>query len=458
MNSFKPVILGSIVLSSISCKSEMKDKANLVVPQKPNILIFFCDDMGLGDAGCYGQEKILTPNIDKLANQGIRFTDAYTASPVSAPSRSCLMTGTHGGHTRVRNNKSIQGDEIGFVDSTFTMAELLKNVGYVTGIFGKWGLGKAGSEGVPNKQGFDEFYGYLNQSLAHHYYPDSLWHNEKLIKVPLSEEKQYSSADWYLDKAIEWIQSNKDTAFFCYIPTQLPHLNMPYKPMDIYKDKPWPEGDKRYATMVSMIDKHIGMIVHKLDSLGISENTIIMFMSDNGGGDGQRIYYHDTRFFKSNLNFRGIKRELYEGGIRVPFIVKWPQVIKQQTISNEPVVYYDLMETVAELTGQKIESDGESLLKLFTGESDTLKREYIYWEFPYMNIPNAKQAVLKGEWKAVRNYVREEIQLYNIKEDPEELFNWVKERPEMAKEMVDIMNKEHSPSVYWPLEYELKKQ
>ena len=272
---------------------------------KPNIILFLADDMGWGDAGCYGQEKINTPNLDRMAAAGLRFTNAYTVAPVCAPARSGLMEGLHGGHTMVRNNQSRQKENVNFGSSNYTMAEMLKEAGYKTGLFGKWGLGEAGTDGVPTKQGFDEFYGFLDQRKAHFYYPDSLWHNEEKISIPLSEEKQYSSADWYMDKAKEFIRQEKDGPFFAYVPTQLPHLYMPYRPMDIYKDKPWPEGDKRWATMISTIDKQMGEIISLVDSLDIAENTIILFLSDNGGGNGQRIYYHDVRFFKSNANFPG---------------------------------------------------------------------------------------------------------------------------------------------------------
>ncbi len=453
-----------LLLAAISCQNQSKEVTSIQEhsgfdsAQPPNIIMFFCDDMGWGDAGCYGQEKIETPNIDKLAQQGLRFIEAYTASPVSAPSRSSLMTGKHGGNTIIRNNKAVNGDLVNFVDSTFTMAELLKNAGYKTGLFGKWGVGEAGSEGIPNRQGFDEFYGFLNQRKAHYYYPDSLWYNDQRIAVPLSKEKQYSSVDWYVDKAIDWIKANKDTSFFAYVPTQLPHLYMPYKPLDIYKEKPWPEGDKRWASMITMIDNHVGMFMNTLDSLGIANNTIFLFMSDNGGGDGQRIYYHNTRFFKSNANFRGQKRDLYEGGIRVPFIVRWPAVIKPGRVSNEPVVYYDLMETFADITAQKVISDGVSLLPLLTGESDTLQREYIYWEFPYMRFANAKFAVRKGKWKAVKEYENEQLQIYNLEEDPEELYNWVKEMPELEAEFEEIICKEHVPSKHWPLRSEVNNR
>ncbi|WP_020529965.1 arylsulfatase [Flexithrix dorotheae] len=443
-----------IILFLIQVNASFGQKQEKQFDSKPNIILFLADDMGWGDAGCYGQEKIKTPNLDKMAKNGLRFTNAYTVSPVCAPARSGLIEGLHSGHTLVRNNKSREGKNVSFSKENYTMAEMLKEAGYSTGLFGKWGLADAGTDGIPTKQGFDEFYGFLDQRKAHYYYPDSLWHNEELIDVPLSEEKQYSSADWYLDKAKDFIKKEKDGPFFAYIPTQLPHLYMPYRPMDCYKDKPWPEGDKRWATMISTIDQQMGELVELIDSLGISENTIILFLSDNGGGNGQRIYYHDVRFFKSNANFRGMKRDLFEGGIRVPFIIQWEGTIKKG-ISDEPVAYYDLMSTLGELAGNIPQNtDGESLVKLFTGISNKLNREYLYWEFPDIASPNSKFAVRKGKWKGVKEWMGAPLQIYNLEEDPEELYNWHYERQDLVEEFEAIMKKEHEPSKYWPLRNE----
>ncbi len=434
--------------------SEDSSNPSRLAASKPNIILFLADDMGWGDAGCYGQEKIKTPYLDRMALNGIRFTNAYTASPVCAPARSGLMEGLHAGHTLVRNNQSRAKENVSFEPENYTMAEMLQEAGYKTGLFGKWGLGEAGTEGIPTKQGFDEFYGFLDQRKAHYYYPDSLWHNEERILAPLSEEKQYSSADWYLDKAIDFIIKEKEGPFFAYIPTQLPHLYMPYRPMDQYKDKPWPEGDKRWATMISTIDIHMGKLIDLVDSLGISENTIILFLSDNGGGNGQRIYYHDVRFFKSNGIFRGMKRDLYEGGIRVPLMVQWKGTINR-SVSDEPVAYYDLMATLGELAGNPPEkTDGVSLTKLLTGEVSQLNREYLYWEFPDMGSPNSKFAVRKGPWKGVKEWVGAPLQIYNLEEDPQELYNWHYERQDLVKEFEEIIKKEHKYSKYWPLRNE----
>ena len=455
IKTFIGVVIGAIFFL-FGCKDEsIVDEGKLeITGSKPNIILFFADDMGWGDAGCYGQQKIKTPHLDRMAANGLRFTDAYTVAPVCAPARSGLMEGLHSGHTLVRNNQSRERKNVSFTESNYTMAEMLKEAGYVTGLFGKWGLGGAGTDGIPTKQGFDEFFGFLDQRKAHHYYPDSLWHNETLISVPLSEETQYSSADWYMDKAKDFIRRKRIEPFFAYIPTQLPHLYMPYRPMEIYQKEPWPKGDKRWATMISTIDNQMGELITLVDSLGIAENTIILFLSDNGGGNGQRIYYHDVRFFNSNAHFRGTKRDLFEGGIRVPFIVQWEGKI-QPGISEEPIAFYDLMATLGELAGNKPErTDGESLVKIFTGASDTLNREYLYWEFPDIGTPNCKFAVRKGKWKGVKEWLKAPMQIYNLEEDPEELYNWHYERRDLVDEFEDIIVKEHEYSAYWPLRNE----
>lgn len=420
----------------------------------PNIILYFADDMGWGDAGCYGQEKIATPNIDRMASEGLRFTAAYTGSPVCAPSRATLMQGLHAGHAHVRNNRSLQGGLVNFSDSTFTLTKMLREAGYRTGMFGKWGLGEPGSDGIPTEQGFDEFYGFLDQRKAHHYYVDSLWQNEQLIPVPLSEAQQYSSADWYFDQAKAYIrkQSEGEQPFFAYVPTQLPHLYMPYRPVALYQDKDWPEGDKRWATMIHVIDQQVGQLLDLVDSLGIADNTLILFMSDNGGGNGQRTYYHDARFFRSNGDFRGMKRDLYEGGIRVPLLARWPGTIGAAQVSGEPVVYYDVMATLAALSGHApVATDGVSWVPLLAGKSRTLARDYLYWEFPYMDKPNAKFAIRKGKWKGVKEYQNAPWQIYNIEEDPAELYNWHYEQPSLVAEFDAIVEAEHQPSPYWPL-------
>ena len=455
-----PILLicgGILFFSSAIPRKPVPPFSPKKTPDRPNIILYLADDLGWGDLGCYGQEKIHTPHLDQMAREGMRFTQAYCGSPVCASSRSTLMQGLHGGNTYVRNNKTFQGELLPFNNRTQTLAKLLKKAGYTTGLFGKWGLGEALTSGIPNHQGFDQFYGFLNQRNAHHYYVDSLWTNQQKVPVNLDPKRQYASADWYLDQAKSFIrqQAQNQNPFFAYIPTQLPHLYMPYSPDTQYQDQPWPEGDKRYATMISRIDQQMGEIIRLVDSLNLSENTLILFLSDNGGGNGQRIFYHDVRFFRSNANFRGMKRDLYEGGIRVPLLARWLKTIPQGQVSEEPVVYYDLMETFGDILNLTVEpSDGESLLPLLTGATPTLSRKYLYWEFPYLDIPNAKFAVRMGDWKGVKEYEKMPLQLYNIKNDPGELYNWAKEHPDIVAEMEKIIHQEHTPSPYWPLKSE----
>lgn len=467
MKKLQPHLFLCQLLSLLVILSACRETKNAETPpapiikasaSQPNIILYLADDLGWGDLGCYGQEKIPTPNLDRMALNGIRFTDAYCGSPVCASSRSTLIQGLHAGHARVRNNRSIDKKEVELIESNHTIAEMLKSAGYVTGLFGKWGLGNAGGTGIPNLQGFDEFWGFLNQRKAHHYYVDSLWHNQAKIPVPLNEEAQYASSDWYFDQAKTFIkrESGTEKPFFAYIPTQLPHLYMPYKPWDIYEDKPWPEGDKRWATMISMIDAQMGELMDLVDDLGIADETILLFLSDNGGGNGERIFYHDVRFFKSNGNFKGTKRDLYEGGIRVPLLMQWKGVIPTQQVSQEPVAYYDLMATLGELAGAEVpQTDGESLVEILIGASEKLERDYLYWEFPYMDQANSKFAVRKGKWKGVKEWEGAKLQLYNLEEDPQELYNWSKEYPDIIAELEEIIRKEHAPSPFWPLKSEL---
>lgn len=458
--SFFSVRIGAISLLSIShiAVHAQNSKTKKQEIKKTNIIIYLADDLGSGDLGCYGQKLIETPNLDKMAKQGVKFTNAYCGSPVCAPSRSVLMQGLHSGHATVRNNQSnVTQKEVFFNDTTFTVAHLLKKDGYITAIFGKWGMGNPNTIGMPNFQGFDEFFGIPDQRVAHHYYLDSIWHNNKSIPVSLSEEKQYASCDLYFDKAKQFIKANSKNPFFVYLPTQLHHLEMPYKPSEKYKNKPWPDGEKRYATMIEKIDNQMGELIKLIDSLGISEHTLIIFTSDNGGGSGQRNDYHYLGFFKSNGDLRGGKRDLYEGGIRVPFLAYQKNKIPQNQTIDEPIAFYDLMPTLGELSNvQPTFTDGQSILSLLYGKSKKLNREYLYWEFPYMDIKNSKIAVRMGNWKGVKEYINQPLQLYNLSTDPNETANFAKENPEIVRRMVEIITIEHKPSLEWRWNTEIK--
>jgi arylsulfatase A-like enzyme len=472
MKNWIYLILLVPILSIGACVPE-KDSS---VPQtvKPNIIYILADDLGYGDLGCYGQAKFTTPNLDRLAGEGIRFTRHYSGSTVCAPSRSVLMTGLHTGHTPIRGNQEVQPEgQWPMPASTRTLAEALKDVGYITGAFGKWGLGFPGSEGDPVNQGFDNFFGYNCQRYAHRYYPEYLWENDKKVYLEgndWSSTKSYAP-DLIQQKTLDFIRENHDTTFFAFIPMVIPHAELIVPDDDIYQqylgkfpEAPYvgrPGADygpdmkigmycsqdfphATFAAMVHRLDRHVGEIVMLVEELGLSENTIIMFTSDNGphmeGGA-------DPDFFNSNGGLRGYKRDLYEGGVRVPFIVSWPGTIKEGAVSDHPSAFWDLMPTLAELTGfESGENDGISFLPELLGREQA-KHDMLYWEF---HEQGGKQAILKDEWKAVRLHVgkdpRAAIELYNLEKDPEEENNVAEAHPDLVEEFSRMMAESRIPS------------
>ena len=311
-----------------------------VVADGPNIVFIIVDDMGWMDLGCYGSRHIKTPNINRMAAEGMRFMQAYSGCTVCAPARSVLMTGLHMGHTPVRGNTG----GIPLLDEDITVAEVLKKAGYVTGGFGKWGLGEVGTTGVPEKQGFDEFFGYYHQVHAHDYWTPYLWQNSK--KVPITGEEgsaERYSHNWIFMKTLDFISRNKDKTFFCYAPWTPPHGKYQIPESDpawqMYKDKPWPRNAKVAAAMDTMLDRHVGLLLTLLKKLNIDENTIVFFVSDNGAA--QRF----DGVLDSSGPIRGFKRSLYEGGIRVPMIVRWPGKIAPAKLSNLQCSFADVIPT-----------------------------------------------------------------------------------------------------------------
>lgn len=455
--------------------------------EKPNIIIIMADDLGYGDLGCYGQTKIQTPNIDKLAEQGMVFTQFYSGCAVSAPARSSLLTGLHTGHTWIRGNKTIgdEGDEPLGAD-VFTLAQLMKKAGYVTGAFGKWGLGMADTPGGPNQKGFDEFFGYLCQRQAHRYYPQYLWHNDQKYYLKGNDwtEKHTYSADVIHNETLNFIKANKDKPFFLYVPSIIPHAELMApedKFLEMYKGKfeetPWgvdnssgnpyagndygsqdfkifgyaPQPTPRtvFAAMVSRLDAQVSEIMNMLEELGLSENTLILFTSDNGphqeGGA-------DPDFFDSNGPLRGYKRDLYEGGIRVPMIARWPGKIKEGSRSDHMGAFNDIMPTLAEMTGQSLSlpTDGLSFLPALSGEGNQQIHEYLYWEF---HERNGRQAIRKGNWKLIHNHVLTSdytTELYNLADDIGETINLADKYPEMVQEMNLLMQNARTPSNIFP--------
>ncbi len=411
----------------------------------PNIVFIMVDDMGYQDLGCYGGKTIRTPNIDRMAAQGMRFTDAYSGATVCAPARSTLMTGYHLGHTSVRGNSG----GIPLLDEDLTVAEVLKKVGYATGGFGKWGLGEVGTGGVAEKQGFDVFFGYYHQVHAHSYYTPYLWRNSRRVPLPgndATQGTQYTQNEIFRE-TLEFIRQNKDRPFFCYVPWTPPHGKYEFPRDDpawqMYEHKPWPHDAKVVAAMDSMIDRHVGQVFALLEELGLDRKTIAFFCSDNGAAkrfDGVH---------NSCGPMRGFKRSLYEGGIRTPMIVRWPGRIRPGSVSDLPCYFPDVMPTLAELAGATklvpTDIDGISIVPTLLGKDATDRRQerhaYLYWEH------GGTRAVRMGKWKGVRGGKSGKtgrIELYDLSSDIGEQNDVASEHPELAKRIAAIMEAAHT--------------
>ena len=424
-------------------------------PGPPNIVFILADDLGYGDLGCYGQKQIQTPNIDKLAKEGLRFTQCYAGSTVCAPSRCCLMTGYHTGHARIRGNANVP-----LRPEDLTVAEVLKKAGYTTGLSGKWGLGEAESTGVPTRKGFDSFFGYLNQHHAHNYWPDFLWRGEKKVEISgnvvknnVASTKAVYSPDLIGKDALEFIEKNKAKSFFLYYAPTLPHANNEAKQegMEIpsdkpYSDKPWPQPQKNHAAMITRLDADVGKLMQKLKDLKLDENTIVFFSSDNGphkeGGA-------DPKFFNSAGPLRGFKRSMTDGGIRVPMIVRWPGRIKPGE-SDQVWAFWDFLPTAAELgSGKSPEGiDGISVVPTLLGKGEQKKHEFLYWEF---HEGGSKQAVRHGNWKGIRLKLNGPLELYDVTRDIGEEKNVAEQHPGVVRKIEDYLKTARTESETWPL-------
>ena len=447
--------------SFLSCQKKSIDK--------PNIIYILADDLGYGDLGCYGQQQIQTPNLDRIAAEGLRFTDHYAGSTVCAPSRCSLMTGFHSGHSLIRGNATVP-----LRPQDTTLAAILKSAGYRTACIGKWGLGEAESSGIPNQQGFDYFYGYLNQIKAHNYYPEFLWRNTDKIYLNntvvvaergyaegiggASSERNDYSHDRFTGEALKFIASQSESPFFLYLAFTIPHANNEHWILDrhglevpdygIYEDKDWPEAQKGHAAMISRMDNDIGALMAKLKELGLDENTVVFFSSDNGP---HREGGNDPEFNDSNGPLRGIKRDLYEGGIRVPFIARWPNVISHG-VSNHISAFWDMVPTVAELAGADIpdDIDGLSLVpELLERSYEQKKHDYLYWEFHEGQASH--QAIRKGNWKGIRHDPRGALELYDLETDPGETTDLAESQSQIVKELEALLSQARSPSKVWDL-------
>jgi arylsulfatase A len=440
---------------------------------KPNIILIIADDLGYGDLGCYGQQKIKTPNIDKLAKNGMRFTQFYSGTSVCAPARASLMSGLHTGHTAVRGNRGMQPEgQFPLPASVVTFPMLLKKAGYLTAAFGKWGLGFITTTGDPMKKGFEEFYGYNCQSLAHNYYPSYLWHNHERIDLPgnLKYDSIYS-ADLIHQKAMLFLKEEHNRPFFLFLPYTLPHadVSLPHDSTYHYYVKKFGEPPSKiparsetnknrydsfphaaFASMVARLDNYVGEIMTLLRQKNLEENTWVIFTSDNGphqerGGDPE--------FFDSKGILRGIKRDLYEGGIRAPFIAYRKGITKVGSINDRPAALWDLYPTFLEIAGQAKPKniDGISILPALTGKSQP-QHQYFYWE---LHEGGGKQAVRFNEWKGVRLSASAPsplpIELYNLNADPGEKNNVAAQHPDIVKKIEAMMKEAHVANIDWPL-------
>jgi arylsulfatase A-like enzyme len=442
-------------ISLAGCQSASVGNKNPA--KRPNIIFIMADDLGYGDLGCYGQKKIKTPNIDRLADEGTRFTQCYAGYTVCAPSRSVLMTGQHTGHTRVRGNfGKVSGTlvldngspqmRVPLEPEDVTVAEVLKQADYVTGITGKWGLGEPGNTGVPNRQGFDEWFGYLNQRRAHTYYPPYLWRNEKKIILEGNadgRQEQYSH-DMFTDFALSFIRRHKRGPFFLYLPYTIPHAKYEIPSTEPYTDKPWPADAKVHAAMITRMDADIGRIMALLKDLTIDTRTLVFFCSDNGAASRWE------GIFDSSGQLRGKKGDIYEGGIRTPMIVRWPGKVPAAKTSDAVWYFADVLPTLAELAGAEPPSniDGISVLPALLGREQRTDDRFLYWEFIGRNL---QQVVRWRNYKAFRPAPDKPLELYDLSNDIAEEQNIAAEHPDVVAKIENYLKTARTDSPNWPV-------
>ncbi len=486
---FASVLAAGALLLTAGCQSEPQPEPAAPEPTRPNIIYIYADDLGYNEVGAYGQDKIRTPNLDRLADEGIRFTQHYSGSAVCAPSRSVLLTGKHSGHAYIRNNKELGGwgpdepeGQWPLAAEEQTLGEILQQQGYATGAMGKWGLGGPDDHGHPNAQGFDHYYGYLCQRVAHNYYPTHLWRNgdkdmlagneyfaaHQEIEAPFDDLADYGrfagttyAPDMIADEALQFIRDNAEGPFFLYYPTIVPHvaIQVPEDSLAEYEDAfpeqpylggsylPHPTPRAAYAAMITRMDRNVGRIMDLVAELGLEDNTLIMFSSDNGptwvGGS-------DLEFFDGNGVFRGRKQQLYEGGIRVPMMARWPGRIDAGAVTDHLSAQWDVLATVMDVVGGDApeDTDGISFAPTLFGEGEQGEHDVMYWEL------GRQQAVRAGDWKLYRRANAEgeivDVELYDLAEDVGEQNNLAEQRPEVLAELIEIAARSRVPSEVFP--------
>jgi len=412
---------------------------------RPNIIYILADDLGYANLGCYGQKRIKTPNLDRMAAEGIRFTQAYASATVCAPSRCGLMTGKHTGHATVRGNR---WPELGLRKDELTVGQVLQQAGYRTALIGKWGLGGFDMDSHPNDKGFDVFFGYLNQVFAHNSFPEHIWDNktELYLKENWFNGRKTFTNDLFSSRALDFIDK-QDAAqpFFLYLAYTTPHANnergqtdsngMDSPDFGQYANEDWPDAEKAFAAIISRMDADIGKLFEKLRAKGMDENTLVFFSSDNGP---HREGHHNPDFFDDNGPLRGIKRDLYEGGIRVSTIARWPGAIQPGQVSDFVWAGWDFLPTAAELSGARVPKgiDGVSIVPVLTGKGTPPKRDYLYWEFHERGF---HQAIRQGDWKLVRQGPAFKSELFNLKDDIGESNDLAARHPDIVKKLEALL-------------------
>lgn len=427
--------------------------------ERPNIVLIVADDLGYGELGCYGQQRIQTPHLDRMAAEGMRFTDFYAGSTVCAPSRCVLMTGRHVGHATIRGNskQDLRPEDV-------TVAEVLQAAGYRTALCGKWGLGHEGSSGVPTRQGFDYFFGYLDQQHAHNYYPAFLMQNEMRVSlknvVPgegdfgggVATVKADYSHDLISEEALAFIERERAGPFFLYLAWTIPHANneggrlgMETPDLGEYANLDWPEPQKAHAAMISRMDRDLGRLLERLAALGIEDRTLVLFTSDNGP---HREGGADPEFNDSSGPLKGIKRSLHEGGIRVPFIARWPGHVQAGATSAMVGSFADLLPTLAEIAGASTpaDCDGLSLAPTLLGVGEQQPQAFLYWSFYEQG---AGQAIRLGRWKGIQQPYRSPLRIYDLENDLGEEHDLAESQPALVETLSHLMRAAHTPSPQW---------
>ena len=424
--------------------------------QKPNLIFILSDDLAQGDLGCYGQKLIATPNLDRMAREGTRYTQAFCGTSVCAPSRASLMTGLHSGHCPVRGNWEIAPDEgqLPLPAETVTVAEILRGAGYATACMGKWGMGMFGTTGSPLKQGFDHFFGYNCQRHAHSYFPTHLYRDDARFELPGNDGKSVGKTyaqRLIQDDVLAWVRGQREKPFFLFYAVTLPHATHEIDDLGAYADKPWTPQQKAYAAQVTRLDRDIGALLDLLRELKLDDKTLVMVAGDNGSSFAPNSEMGKL-FDQASNGLRGYKRSLYEGALRQAAIARWPGVVPAGRVSDEPWAFWDFLPTAAELAGAKIpaecKSDGHSLVSFLKGGAAP-QRDHFYWELHEGAKP--LQAVRFGNWKAVKNGPDAAIELYDLGTDLGEKTDVASSHPDIIERAVALMKAAHTPDKNWPL-------